>query len=362
MTVTETAPEAAPPPPPPPPPEAPPRHRRFKGSGEFTPTDQVVRMVLLVAAILPTLALAFLAYQMIKSAYPAIVFSGWDFFSTKSFSVGTGGYNTTLVHRHGYTASGGASFGILTLLFGTFVSSIFALIIAVPVAVGGAILLVEKLPARVADIFGVFLELLAGIPSVVYGLWGYLTLAPLLARHIYVPISNLGIPWFTKQASSGQGLLTSSLVLSLMIIPIIASTTRELVRSVPTLTKEGAVGLGLTNSETVRLVTLPFVRSGVVAATFLGWGRALGETLAILMISGNFTNNFPNSIYAPFSTMAASIARLLDAALSDPTGMSVHALAYVGLVLLIITLVTNFIGRLIASKFSGVALPVGAGL
>jgi phosphate transport system permease protein len=362
VTVTETAPEAAPPPPPPPPPRPRPHRRRFGGSGEFTPTDQVVRMVLMVAAILPTLALAFLAYQMIRSAYPAIVFSGWDFFTTKGFSVGTGGYSATVIHRHGYTAEGGASFGLLTLLFGTIVSSLLALIVAVPVAVGGAILLVEKLPRRMADVFGVFLELLAGIPSVVYGLWGYLTLAPLLARHVYVPISHLGIPWFTKQASAGQGLLTSSLVLALMVIPIIASTTRELVRSVPQLTKEGAVGLGLTNSESVRLVTLPFIRSGVVAATFLGWGRALGETLAVLMISGNFVNTFPNSIFAPFSTMAATIARLLDAALGDPTGMSVHALAYVGLVLLVITLVTNFVGRLIASRFSGVALPVGAGL
>ncbi|MBO0692791.1 MAG: phosphate ABC transporter permease subunit PstC, partial [Acidimicrobiaceae bacterium] len=322
MTVTETAPEATTPPPPSAPPPGPSGHRRFRGSGEFTPTDNVIRAVLLVAALLPTLALAFLAYQMIRSAYPAIVFTGGDFFTTKGFSVGTGGYNATIIHRHGYTASGGASFGLLTLLFGTVVSSLIALIVAVPVAVGGAILLVEKLPRRLESIFGVFLELLAGIPSVVYGLWGYLTLAPLLARHIYVPISHLGIPWFTKQASTGQGLLTSSLVLALMVIPIIASTTRELVRSVPVLTKEGAVGLGLTNSESVRLVTLPFIRSGVVAATFLGWGRALGETLAVLMISGNFTNTFPNSIFAPFSTMAATIARLLDAALGDPTGMS----------------------------------------
>ena len=315
-----------------------------------------------MAAILPTLALAFLAYQMIKSAYPAIKFTGWSFWTTKGFSVGTGGYGGTTITHNGYTASSGSVYGILTLLFGTLVSSIFALIVAVPVAVGGAILLVEKLPGRLGNALGVFLEILAGIPSVVYGLWGYLTLAPLLAKHVYVPISHLGIPWFTKQAEVGQGLATSFLVLAIMIIPIVASTTRELVRSVPVLTKEGAIGLGLTGSESVRLVTLPFIRSGVVAASFLGWGRALGETLAVLMISGNFVNDYPNSIFAPFSTMAATIARLLDSALGDPTGMSVHALAYVGLVLLVISLVTNFIGRLIASRFSGVALPVGNGL
>jgi phosphate transport system permease protein len=360
VTATETPPEASPPLPPPPPP--PRRARRSRGGGEFTRADQVTRGVLLVAALLPTLALAFLAYQMIKSAYPAIVFNGWDFFTTKGFSLGNGGYSTTLVHRHGYTAEGGASFGILTILFGTVVSSLIALAVAVPVAVGGAILLVEKLPPRLADGFGVFLELLAGIPSVVYGLWGYLTLGPLLARDIYTPISKLGIPWFTKQPGTGEGLLTSSLVLAIMVIPIVASTTRELVRSVPQLTKEGAIGMGLTSSESVRLVTLPFIRSGVVAASFLGWGRALGETLAILMISGDFTNSYPNSIFAPFATMASTIARLLDAAFSDPTQMSVHALAEVGLVLLVLTLATNFVGRIIAGRFSGVSLPVGAGM
>jgi phosphate transport system permease protein len=356
VTVTETPPEA---PSPPPPPRS---SRAGRGSGEFTRVDLITRKVLFVAAVLPTLALAFLAYQLVKSAYPAIVFNGWHFFS-KGFSVGNGGYGTTIITHHGYKAEGGSKFGVLTLLFGTIVSSLIALVVAVPVAVGGAILLIEKLPARLGSWFGVFLELLAGIPSVVYGLWGYLIFGPLIARDIYVPISKLGIPWFTKQPNTGEGLLTSSLVLAVMVIPIIAATTRELIRSVPQLTKEGAVALGLTGSESVRLVTLPFVRTGVIAAAFLGWGRALGETLAILMISGDFVTSYPNSIFAPFATMAATIAQLLDAALADPTKMDVHALAEVGLLLLIITLITNFAGRLIATKFAGgVNLPVGAGV
>jgi phosphate transport system permease protein len=357
VTVTETPLEA-----PPPPPRAPKAPRRRGSGGEFTTADRVTRAVLFVAALVPTLALAFLAYQLIKSAYPAIVFNGWHFFS-KGFSVGNGGYGTTIITHHGYKAEGGSKFGVLTLLFGTLVSSLIALVVAVPVAVGGAILLMEKLPPALGSGFGVFLELLAGIPSVVYGLWGYLIFGPLVSRDIYVPISKLGIPWFTKQPNTGEGLLTSSLVLAVMVIPIIASTTRELIRSVPQLTREGAIALGLTGSESVRLVTLPFVRTGVVAAAFLGWGRALGETLAILLISGDFVSGYPNSIFAPFATMAATIAQLLDAALADPTKMDVHALAEVGLLLLIITLITNFTGRLIAARFAGgVSLPVGAGV
>jgi phosphate transport system permease protein len=323
--------------------------------------DQITRTVLLVAAVLPTAALAFLAYELIKSAYPSIVFNGTGFFTGKGFSLGSGGYSGGIIVRHGYKAESGAHVAILPLIFGTLVSSLIALVIAVPVSVGGAILLVEKMPRRLGNGFGVFLELLAGIPSVIFGLWGLYAFGPLVARDIYKPISDLGIPYFTKSPGSGQGMLTASLVLSVMIIPIIASTTRELIRSVPQVTKEGAVALGLTGSESVRLVTIPFVRTGVLAAAFLGWGRALGETIAVLLISGNSIQGYPTSVFAPFATMASTIASLLDGALTDTTKMAVHALAEIGLVLLVITLITNFIGRLIASRLAGPGLPVGRG-
>ncbi len=353
MTLTAPAPEDAASTPPP---------SRWRGSGEFTLVDQITRTILFVAALLPTLALAFLAYEMIKSAYPAIIFNGTKFFTTKTFSLGSGGYSGGTIVHHGYKAEAGAHFGILPLIFGTLVSSLIALVIAVPVSVGGAILLVEKLPRSLANGFGLFLELLAGIPSVIFGLWGLYAFGPLVARDVYKPLSDLGIPYFTKTPGSGQGMLTASLVLSVMIIPIIASTTRELVRSVPQLTKEGAVALGLTGSESVRLVTMPFVRTGVLAAAFLGWGRALGETIAVLLISGNSIQGYPQSIFAPFATMASTIASLLDGALTDTTGMAVHSLAEIGLVLLVITMLTNFAGRLIADRLSGTGLPVGRGI
>jgi len=336
---------------------------RQRRNGEYTPRDRLVRNVLAVFAVLPTLALAFLAYQMFKQAYPSIVFNGTHFFTSKVINFGNAySYAGPVVH-HGYSAPPGAQYGIAPLIFGTLVSSLIALLFAVPISVGGAILLVERIPRRLQDPLGIFLELLAGIPSVIFGLWGVYAFGPFLAKHVFNHLSGLGIPGFRGGVTAnGTGLLTASLVLAVMIIPIVAATTRELIRSVPELAKEGAVALGLTPSESVRLVTIPFVRRGIIAATFLGWGRALGETIAVLLISGNILNNYPTSIFAPFSTMAAAIAATLDSALNDSTKMGVHVLAEIGLVLLAVTLITNFAGRLIARRLGGGALPVGRGI
>jgi phosphate transport system permease protein len=334
---------------------------RARRLSELTGRDRVVRAILLVAAIAPTFALAALAYQMIKAAYPAIVFNGWRFFSTKTFTLGNL-YSPSVTVHHGYRAAHGAQYGVLPLLFGTVVSSLIALLFAVPISVGGAILLVEKLPSRLQGTLGVFLELLAGIPSVIFGLWGIYTFGPLLSRTVYRWIADLHIPWLRGPTGAGEGLLTASLVLAVMIIPIIASITRELVRSVPAIAKEGAVALALTPSETVRYVTIPYVRTGIIAAAILGWARALGETIAVLIISGNALNIYPHSIFDPFSTMAATIAALLDGALTDSTGMAVHALAEVGLVLLALTMLTNFAGRWLTTRLGNAALPVGRGV
>jgi phosphate transport system permease protein len=333
-----------------------PRARRLS---EFTAADRVIRAVLLVAAVVPTAALAFLAYQMLSKAIPAIRFNGWHFFTGRVFDIGHQYGNP--VRKNGELALPGANFGIGPQLFGTLVSSLIALVLAVPVSVGGAILLVEKLPARVQGSLSVFLELLAGIPSVVFGLWGVYTFGPVLARDVYPLIRDLGIPWFKGPTGNGQGLLTGSLVLAVMIIPIVASITRELVRAVPATSKEGALALGLTPTETVRFVTVPYIKTGIIAAAILGWARALGETIAILLISGNSVN-YPHSIFDPFATMASTIAALIDGSLQDTTGMAISALAEAGLVLLAVTLVTNFAGRLIANRFSDAGLPVGRGV
>jgi phosphate transport system permease protein len=130
---------------------------------------------------------------------------------------------------------------------------------------------------------------------------------------------------------------------------------------VPILHKEGALALGMTRYETVKVVTIPFIRNGIFAAALLGWARALGETMAVLMVCGNALNIFPYNIYAPTITIAATIAATLDGALTDATGMAVSALAEAGLLLLIITLITNWLARMIVRRTSGAALPVGRG-
>lgn len=326
---------------------------RAKSRSELTPADRIIRGFLAVAGVLPTAALVFLAVAMIRQALPAISANGTHFFTSTTFHIGVGasngGYGTTTI---------APSYGVLALLFGTVVCSLIALVIAVPVSVGGALLLAEKVPSRFQSPLGVFLELLAGIPSVVYGIWGYFTLGPFLSHNVFRWISDLGIPWLDGRPEA-QGLFTASIVLAVMIVPIIASTTRELIRSVPSVSKEGAVALGLTSTESVRYVTIPYIRSGVVAASLLGWARALGETIAVLIISGDGAG-IPHSVFNPFFSMAAEIASDLDAALTDPSLL--HTLGEIGLVLLVITLLTNFAGRLITQRFGGVNLPVGAGI
>lgn len=299
---------------------------------------------------------------LLASALPAIRFSGLDFFTGRVFSFGNLYGGTPTVH-HGVAAPHNASYGAAPLIVGTLLTSVIALVVAVPIAVGGVLALVEQVPRRLQGGLSLFLELLAGIPSVVFGLWALLVLGPLLARHVYPILARLGVlvPFLKGPVGNGEGLLTASLMLAVMIVPIIAATTRDLLRTVPVLHKEAALALGMTRFEVARVVTLPFVRNGIVAAAILGWARALGETMAVIMVSGNALNIFPYNLYAPTTTIAATIAAMLDSALTDATGMGVSALAEAGLVLLAITLLTNWVGRQIARRAAGVPLPVGRG-
>jgi phosphate transport system permease protein len=323
--------------------------------------DRVLRFFSMGSAFVPGGLLAVLAGVMLVKAWPAILYSGGYFFVGKNFNFGNFYVDTHTVHN-GVSAPFHAVYGAATMIVGTLISSVIALALAIPIAVGGVLMLVERIPARLQNGLGVFLELLAGIPSVVYGLWGIIIFGPLVATYVYPFLARvLGwIPIFRPPTGQGQGLLTASLVLAVMVIPIVAATTRDLLRTVPILHKEGALALGMTRLETVRVVIIPFVRSGIAAASLLGWGRALGETIAVLMLIGNALQ-FPYNIYAPTTTIASVIASQLDAALTDATGTALAALAEAGLVLLLITLATNFLARTIVRRTSGAALPVGAG-
>lgn len=327
--------------------------------------ETVPRLLTGIAAFLPLLALAAIVAVLAVKAYPAIKYNGWGFFARDNWQPGNTYANP--VKTGGVLHPLAVSYGALPLIAGTLESSVIAVIFAVPVSIGAALAIVEKLPRRASNAVGMFLEVLAGIPSVVFGLWGALTFGPVLARDIAPVIANHmpDVPvlnFLRGNVGYGEGLLTSGLVLAVMIIPIVAATTRDLLRQVPRLPKEGALALGMNDWEVARKVSLPWVRAGIIGASVLGLARALGETMAVAMVSGAILGKVPSNLYLGMSTIAATIVQQLDGALSDGTGFAVRTLAEFALVLAVITLLTNIGARLLVRKVAGTALPVGRGV
>lgn len=279
-------------------------------------------------------------------AWPAIRFNGFAFLFKNDWNLGNM-YANPIV-RHGMQIMPGAAYGILFLIAGTLLSTLIAVIIAVPFGVGSAIFLSDGVPASLRTWLSFFVELLAAVPSVVYGLWGYVAIIPLLNHHVFpwMAVHLKFIPIFAGNTGSGYGLLTSGLVLALMIVPLITSTMRDALIAQPRGLREAALALGATRFETIWSVILPSTRRVLIASSILATGRALGETMAVLMVSGNALNYLPHNIYAPISTMAAFIASQLDSAMEDPTGMAVRSLAEVALVLCVISVIVNGIARL----------------
>jgi phosphate transport system permease protein len=313
--------------------------------------------------VVPGLVLIGLLVELIFKAIPSIEYSGLSFLASSNWSFGAEYSNP--VTTNGLTHMADEQFGALPQILGTLATSAIALVIAIPVSLGAALLIAE-LPRRVADIVGAFLELLAGVPSVLIGLWGALTLGPFVAAHVSPLIADsVGrIPGlsgvFGQSTGSGQGLFTSGLLLAVMVIPIIASTARDLIRGVPILPREGAVALGMSDLECARKVTLPWIAPGIVGAVVLGLGRALGETIAVAMVCGVALGTLPTNLYGAMVTIAANIVQNLDTAITDP--MDVSAFAELALALMGITLLTNVVATLLVRRVSGTAIPVGRGL
>jgi phosphate transport system permease protein len=285
-------------------------------------------------------------------AWPAIKFNGVHFLVDNNWNLGNL-YANPIV-KNGQQILPGAEYGILFLIAGTLLSTFIAVLIAVPFGVGSAMFLAEGVPAFLRPWLSFFVELLAAIPSVVFGLWGYILVIPFLGKHLFpFMVKHFGlIPFFSGPSGSGYGLFTSGLVLSLMIVPLIAATVRDALVARPIGQREAALALGATRFETLWSVELPGVRRVIIASTILATGRALGETMAVLMVSGNALNYLPTNVYTPISTMAAFIVSQLDSALEDPTGMAVRSLAEVALVLCVISMIVNGIARLLL-YFSG---------
>ena len=317
-----------------------------------------------IASLIPLVGVVFVLTILAIKAWPAIKVNGPGFLSRSTWSPGST-YGAP-VRTDGVLHPVGASYGAWPLIAGTLETSTIALIVALPISLGTAFALTERLPRWLSRPISFFVEILAGIPSVIIGLWGVLTLGPFLAHHIYPFISNNmpNVPvlrYFKGSVGYGEGLLTSGLVLGLMIVPIIASTARDLFMQVPPLPKEGAEALGMTESEVARLVTIPWVRSGLIGATVLGLGRALGETIAVAMISGSVLGAVSPNIYGTMTTIAATIVSQLDSAATDGTGFAVASLAEAGLVLAVISVIVNVVARAIVNRTSQHLAPVGRG-
>ncbi|MFK4481302.1 phosphate ABC transporter permease subunit PstC [Curtobacterium sp. AB7] len=232
------------------------------------------------------------------------------------------------------------------LVFGTVWSALIALVIAVPLALGIALFISHYAPRRLAPVLGYVIDLLAAVPSVVYGLWGIVVLAPFVKPFYAFLNEYLGwFPLFSGQVSgTGRTILTASIVLAVMAIPIMTAVMREIFLQAPTLNEEAALALGATRWEMIRLSVLPFAKSGIVSAIMLGLGRALGETMAIalvLSVSANVTFQMLTSQNP--STIAANIALQF----AEASGTALNALIATGLILFVITLVINMLARYI---------------
>ncbi|MBI3651662.1 MAG: phosphate ABC transporter permease subunit PstC [Acidobacteria bacterium] len=234
-------------------------------------------------------------------------------------------------------------FGALPFIYGTIISSLIALLIAVPVSLGVAIFLVEKAPRALSPPMLFLVQLLAAIPSVVYGLWGIFILAPLLRDQVYPRLqAALGFLPFFQGNQNGLGLLTAGLILSIMIVPIITAVTTDVLKAVPGTQREAALALGATKWEATRIV-LQNARSGITGAIILGLGRAIGETMAVTMLIGN-RPEISASLFAPSFTIASAIANEFTEATSD---IYLQALIELGLILFLVTFLINALARLL---------------
>jgi phosphate transport system permease protein len=241
-------------------------------------------------------------------------------------------------------------FGALPFIYGTLVSSALAMLIAVPLGLGAAIYLAELAPQWVRAPITFLIEMLAAVPSVVYGLWGIFVLVPWLRKVVQPALgATLGFLPLFQGPPYGIGMMAAGLILSIMVIPFITAVSREVLLAVPDLQREAALGLGATRWETTRLAVLRYGRTGLVGAILLGLGRALGETMAVTMVIGN-RPEIALSLFAPGYTMASVLANEFTEATSD---LYLSALVEIGLLLLVVTVVVNALARLLVWSVGG---------
>jgi len=300
--------------------------------------DEIARLVTLIFAATVVLITAALVWELwTNSALPRQKF-GLHFFVTQTWD--------PIMEE----------FGALPFIYGTVVTSLVALLISVPLGIGAAIFLAELAPPRVSDTLQFFIDLLAAVPSVIYGLLGVFTVVPLMRTVIYPALNKpLGFLPIFKGPSYGVGFFTAGIVLAIMVIPYIISVSREVLLSVPRDQREAALALGSTRWESTWKVVVPFARTGILGSIFLALARALGETMAVTMVIGN-TPKIAASLFAPGYSIAAVIANEFTEATGD---LYLQSLIALGLALFLLTFILNGLARLLivvtTQKGSGVA-------
>ena len=243
-------------------------------------------------------------------------------------------------------------YGGLVMIYGTLATSALALLIAVPVSFGIALFLTELSPAWLKRPLGTAVELLAAVPSIVYGMWGLMVLGPLLARYVQQPLQELltGVPYLEALVSGppvGIGIFAAGLILAIMVIPFIASVMRDVFEVTPTLLKESAYGLGATTWEVVWKVVLPYTKTGVLGGIMLGLGRALGETMAVTFVIGNMNQLNSLSVFEAANSITSALANEFAEA---GEGLHQASLIYLGLALFFITFVVLALSKLLLSR------------
>ncbi|MES2362528.1 MAG: phosphate ABC transporter permease subunit PstC [Pseudomonadota bacterium] len=243
-------------------------------------------------------------------------------------------------------------YGGLVMIYGTLMTSAIALLIAVPVSFGIALFLTELSPAWLKRPLGTAIELLAAVPSIVYGMWGLLVFGPILATYVQQPLQSLfkGVPFLGALVSGppvGIGILSAGIILAIMIIPFIASVMRDVFEVTPVLLKESAYGLGSTTWEVVSKVVLPYTKAGVIGGIMLGLGRALGETMAVTFVIGNFNQLDSLSLFQAANSITSALANEFAEA---GDGLHQAALIYLGLVLFFITFVVLSLSKLLLAQ------------
>lgn len=294
----------------------------------FIPRIDLLRVSSFFAAVMIVAVLGLMVYEILNKAWPAIATFRWHFLVRSEWQP-----NRNL-------------YGVLPMMMGTLTSSFIALSLALPLGLAIAIFLSENfLPDPVRHTMRFIIDLLAAIPSVVYGLWGICVIVPLVQKYGAIVSQLAGSIPILKGPAYGNSLLAASLVLALMVLPTVISISRAALVAVPTVLREGSYALGATRWETIFHVLLPCAMPGIVASAILGFGRAMGETMAVAMLIGN-SQRWTLSLFSPSNTLSALLANQFG----EADGLQINALMYAALLLILMTLVVNLLGELILKK------------